>query len=150
MILIMLIGQPGSGKTTLGKQIQLLFKNSKIINYDQIASSKISYLSNIDSYIQQINIDLKKNYDFLILDFTQDLISSRKYILDRLDFIENVFLLTITLRTHVSNIFNRLQLRDRDNPLEKIKKRYEQFEYPIKEEFDKYPIIYLGNLEVNN
>ena len=98
MLFIMLCGQGSAGKSTFGKYLETNFlkEKLKLVRVDEIVKHSKLNSYHIDEYIHQIQLHINYNIS-LIADFSQDCISTRKMILDKLVIPEDVKIDFITI-----------------------------------------------------
>ena len=96
-----------------------------------------------------ITIMSDKNREYIICDFSQDSISCREYILDRLQYPNEIKFEAIVLRPGYENIFNWQKKRFEDSNIEYnekdlqilIKNVYNGIQIPTIDEFKKYNFL---------
>lgn len=156
MNLIMLCGQGSSGKSTLGKILEDILSNSKLISVDKLVK-KYNKNKHFSIYINEIILNINKKYDNIILDFSHCEPKFRAEVLDAcIDSFKQIKInfITISLRPgyekiikwHEKRCSRILNNEEKDN----IINIYQNFIYPTMEEFDKYNFNTVTNITIDN
>ena len=147
--LIMVIGQGSAGKSTFGQKIIQYLNNSVLIRFDDFNKIYHNEKISLELYINKIQEEINKNREYIICDFSQDSISCREYILDRLQYPNEIKFEAIVLRPGYENIFNWKKKRFEDSNIEYnekdlqilIKNVYNGIQIPTIDEFKKYNFL---------
>ena len=176
MKLIMLCGQGGIGKSTYGKWLVNQLNNAILLRLDDIvrnSNSKECHSSHIEQFYQLVkNTIIEKKYENIILDFCHDVKANRKKALNNiLTNLNNsdIEFITISLRPGYENIIkwrellltkNKTLTLDEideqfhyfftDDFKKRVKKIYNDFQPPVKDEFKDYNFKSTTHIIIDN